>query len=1026
MSAQLRASVSQIDLAPLRQAIRAVHRQPEPDAVSRLLRVARGDDGEHQRIADRARALVAQTRTRQAGGGFGGVEDFLAEYGLSTAEGITLMCLAEALLRVPDSETAIALIRDKLSRNDWEQHLGKGENLFVNASTWGLMLSGKVLHLDTPENPGDLVRRLVARLGEPVIRGALQQAMRLMGRQFVMGRTIDEALDRARAFEKKGYHYSYDMLGEGARTHEDAARYADAYRMAITAIGKAAAKRGTSPFDRPGISVKLSALYPRYEWPHRHEAVPALAATLLDLAQRAKEYGIGLCVDAEEATRLDMSLDIIETVFSDPSLAGWDGFGLAVQAYQKRALPVIDWLVTLCRNHGRRMMVRLVKGAYWDSEIKWAQERGLDGYPVFTRKYHTDTSYLACARRMLASRDALYPQFATHNAHTLAAIVEMAGSGGGFEFQKLHGMGDALYDTLYDQPARQAACRIYAPVGSHEDLLPYLVRRLLENGANTSFVNRLNDADLPVEKLIRDPLWQSEQSQGQPHPAIVLPRELFGLGRQNSAGPDIGDPVQMQGLLDAIAKPSIWDHLAPPEADAKTVEYAFEAARKAFPKWRDQTVDNRAACLERFADMLDQRMPEFLRLLGQEAGKTIPDGIAEIREAIDFCRYYAAEAKRLQTAPMVMPGPTGESNHLALHGRGVFVCISPWNFPLAIFIGQIAAALVAGNAVLAKPAEQTPIIAFAATGLLHEAGVPVDIVQLLIGTGEIIGAALVAHRDVAGVAFTGSTDTAMRINQALAARKGPIVPLIAETGGQNAMIADSTALPEQVVDDVLTSAFRSAGQRCSALRVLYLQHDIADRVIEMLHGAAGLLNIGDPLDLQMDIGPVIDAAAQSMLQDHEQRMQTEAKLLFKLPVPDGLTGAYYGPSAFEIPSINMLEREVFGPILHIIRFNADALDQVMADINATGYGLTLGIHTRIEARARHIAESVHAGNIYINRNMIGAVVGVQPFGGEGLSGTGPKAGGPHYLYRFMAEKTITNNITASGGNTALISLRDEE
>jgi RHH-type proline utilization regulon transcriptional repressor/proline dehydrogenase/delta 1-pyrroline-5-carboxylate dehydrogenase len=1008
----------------LRHAIRIVHRQPESEAVARLLRVAKGDDGERQRIAMRARTLVEQTRQSQSSSKFGGVEDFLSEFGLSTAEGVTLMCLAEALLRVPDAATADQLIRDKLAKTDWEQHLGQGDTLFVNASTWGLMLSGKVLQLDTPEKPGDVIRRLIARLGEPVIRTALQQSMRLMGRQFVMGRTIVEAIDRARGLEKKGYHYSYDMLGEGARTHEDAQNYADAYRQAIASIGKASQKRGTSPFDRPGISVKLSALYPRYEWAHRDHAVPAMSATLLDLAQQAKQYGICLCVDAEEATRLDISLDIIERVFTDSSLSGWDGFGLAVQAYQKRALPVIDWLVALARSCGNRMMVRLVKGAYWDSEIKWVQERGLEGYPVFTRKYHTDTSYLACARRMLASRDALYPQFATHNAQTLAAIVEMAGvDGTGYEFQRLHGMGDALYEALYDQPQRQAACRIYAPVGSHEDLLPYLVRRLLENGANTSFVNRLNDADLPVEKLIRDPLYQSEQSGGKPHSAIALPVDLFGMSRQNSSGPDTGDPQQMQDFLTALRQSSSFDNLQP--TPVKDVAAAIATARQGFVAWRDQPVESRAACLDRFADLMQHRHAELIRLLALEAGKTIPDGIAELREAIDFCRYYAVQARSLQQAPLVMPGPTGESNYLSLHGRGVFVCISPWNFPLAIFVGQVAAALVSGNAVMAKPAEQTPKIAAAAIDLFHLAGVPPAILQLVVGDGAV-GAALVADPGIAGVVFTGSTETAWRINQSLASKKGPILPLIAETGGQNCLIADSTALPEQVVDDVLNSAFRSAGQRCSALRVLYVQHEIADRVIDMLKGAAGLFSIGDPLDFATDIGPVIDGDALVMLEKHEQAMAKKAKLLFKVPVPSTLKGHYFGPCAFEIASIDVLEKEVFGPILHIIRFGANELNAVIESINSTGFGLTFGLHTRIEARARSIAHKINAGNIYINRNMIGAVVGVQPFGGEGLSGTGPKAGGPHYLYRFMTEKTITNNITAAGGNTSLITLRDDE
>jgi RHH-type proline utilization regulon transcriptional repressor/proline dehydrogenase/delta 1-pyrroline-5-carboxylate dehydrogenase len=1038
------------EATPLRKAVRDHLRGDESKAV-RLLAEAAGLPAEAQdRIAEQARALVVDVRRERVGRG--GLDAFLHEFGLSSKEGVVLMCLAEALLRVPDAETVDKLIKDKIATADWQAHLGHSDSIFVNASTWALMLTGRVVRLDDRDT-GDLagtLRRLVHNSGEPVIRGAVTQAMRILGRQFVMGRTIAEALDRAKADEKRGYRYSYDMLGEAARTMADADRYFEAYRAAIAAIGKAAAGRG--PIAAPGISLKLSALHPRYEFAQRHRVIAQVVPRLKALALAAKEVDIGLTVDAEEADRLDLSLDVIEAVSGDAEIAGWNGFGLAVQAYLKSAPYVLDWLADMARRHERRLMVRLVKGAYWDSEIKLSQMAGLDGYPVFTRKVSTDVCYLACVKRLFAAPDVFYPQFATHNAHALAAVLEMAGKSRDFEFQRLHGMGEALYAQVAGKEKMNLPVRIYAPVGGHEELLAYLVRRLLENGANTSFVNRIQDEKAPIEEIIADPVAKVRRLSVVPHPRIHLPLDLFGAERRNSRGVDLNDPqiLSRLGRAMAAARPEPASPIvggtaqagpARPscdpvdtrrivgevvEATPAHVEEALAQASRAAGAWDAMPADARADCLDRTAEFMEQGRAGLMALCVREAGKSIPDAVAEVREAVDFCRYYAARARADFARPQAMPGPTGERNEVSLHGRGVFACISPWNFPLAIFTGQVTAALAAGNAVLAKPAEQTPLIAAAAVRMMHRAGVPGDVLHLLPGEGSKIGGALVGDSRISGVAFTGSTETAKLINQTLARRDGPIVPLVAETGGQNAMIVDSTALPEQVVRDVVVSAFHSAGQRCSALRVLFLQEDVAEHMLAMLAGAMDELAVGDPALLATDIGPVVDSDAQAMLEGHAKRMTAEGRLLCRATLgPDTEHGHFFAPAAFEIDSLSRLQREVFGPILHVIRYRADRLDKVVEAINDTGYGLTLGIHSRIDSTIDFICRRLHVGKTYVNRNMIGAMVGVQPFGGEGLSGTGPKAGGPHYLHRYASERTLTIDTTAAGGNASLMSLGED-
>jgi RHH-type proline utilization regulon transcriptional repressor/proline dehydrogenase/delta 1-pyrroline-5-carboxylate dehydrogenase len=1034
---------------PHRVRIREAHRADEAACVADLLELAALDDQTKSRI--RARALELAARVRQSGGDQLGVEAFLHEYGLSTREGVMLMCLAEALLRIPDPDTADLLIRDKLGVGDWSRHLGHSGSLLVNASTWGLMLTGRFVRIELEEgaDPGAWLKGLVQRLGEPVLRQALLQSMRVLGRHFVLGQTIEQAIRRARETERKGYRYSYDMLGEAARTDADAESYRGAYADAIAAISGVA--RGDELMARPGISIKLSALHPRYELAQHRRLDAELYPRVLELLQSARAGNIAVTIDAEEAERLEPSLGLFERLAAAPELKGWDGLGLAVQAYQKRAIHVIAWLETLAARTRRRIPVRLVKGAYWDAEIKRTQEQGLDHYPVFTRKLATDVSYLACARRLLAGGEAFYPQLATHNAQTVASIVELAGNRRDFELQRLHGMGEALYQGLAGNGSGRVACRVYAPVGSHQDLLPYLVRRLLENGANTSFVNRILDERVPLEDLIGDPVELLASVEPKPHPRIPLPADLYRPGRRNSKGIDLRDPAVLEELADHLdtafepgfqARPGIEGAggkarpVTDPadrssivgsviEADADAIDEALAQARAGFPAWDRTPVEERAECLVRAADLYEANTAELLAWCVREGGKTLPDAVAEVREAVDFLRYYAREA-RARVGPHELPGPTGESNRLALHGRGVFVAISPWNFPLAIFTGQIAAALVVGNAVLAKPAPQTPLIAAKAVALLHRAGVPADALILLPG-GPEVGARLIDDPGIAGVAFTGSTRIAWTINRALAAKDGPIVPLIAETGGQNAMIVDSSALVEQVVADVLESAFRSAGQRCSALRVLCLQDDIAPRVLEMLAGAMLELRLGDPGQLATDVGPVIDEPARQRLEDHAARMSREARLIQHVPLPAGFgRGSFFAPQAFEIDEIARLEGEVFGPILHVVRFAGDRLEEMIDAIESTGYGLTLGVHSRIDQTIDRVVRRARAGNVYVNRNIVGAVVGVQPFGGERLSGTGPKAGGPHYLPRFATERTLSINTAAVGGNASLLSLEDDE
>ena len=1023
----------------------------ETEAVARILAAAEIPVDMRHCIGERARGLVAAVRRDRLGKG--GIDAFLHEYALSSPEGVALLCLAEALLRIPDAETVDRLIRDKIGSADWESHLGRSESMFINASTWALMLTGRLLRTASPApDLRTVLRRFVARSSEPVLRQAVTAAMHIIGRQFVMGRTIGEALERARGAEQQGYRHSYDMLGEAAHTAADAARYAAAYDDAIAAIGRSWGGRIIA--DAPGISIKLSALHPRYEMAQRARVLSEVSLILLELSRHARGAGIGLTIDAEEADRLDLSLDLFEALALSPDLADWDGLGLAVQAYQKRALPVIEWLADLARRSGRRLMVRLVKGAYWDSEIKRTQELGLDGYPVYTRKVATDVSYLACARRLLAFGPIFYPQFATHNAHAVAALLELAGERRDYEFQRLHGMGETLYEQIVGAERIDRPCRVYAPVGSHEDLLPYLVRRLLENGANTSFVNRLVDEAQPINAIVADPIAQLARLPVKPHPRIPLPRDLYGPARENSRGLDLDHaPVQAalrDGLAAALCQPRsaapIIDGIEQPgaaepvfdpsdrrrqvgmvvAAGPREIDRALGRALFSAPSWDRTPAAERAAVLERAADLYQNRMVELMALIIREGGRTIPAALAEIREAVDYLRYYALRARVDFAASEPLPGPTGERDEIALHGRGVFACISPWNFPLAIFTGQIAAALAAGNAVVAKPAEQTPLVAAAAVWLLHQAGVPGDVLHLLPGTGEIVGAALVGDPRVAGIAFTGSTETARRINLDLARRAGPIVPLIAETGGQNAMIVDSSALAEQVVSDVLISAFDSAGQRCSSLRLLYVQVDIADRLLAMLAGAMTELVVGDPALLATDVGPIIDAPAREALEQHAQRMAREGHLLYQCALPAGTEhGTFFAPRVFQIDGAERLPGEVFGPILHVVRWHADRLDAVLDEIAATGYGLTLGIQSRIDETTRYILARLHIGNSYVNRSMIGAVVGVQPFGGEGLSGTGPKAGGPRYLHRFATERTLSVDTTAAGGNATLLSLHDE-
>lgn len=1037
-------------LSSARGDIAALYLADETQVLDTLLPKARLSASEAAATEALARDLVQRVRAQRRRGG---LDAFLHQYALSTEEGVVLMCLAEALLRVPDATTADLLIKDKVGQGQWERHLGRSDSLFVNASTWALMLTGRVVRLggESEKDWSNLFGRFVARTGEPVIRQALTQAMRMMGSQFVMGRTISEALSRGASERGRGYRYSFDMLGEAALTAADAQRYFEAYRSAIATVGEEAARlKPASVLEADSVSVKLSAIHPRFEQAKRERVLTELLPRLSILGSAARAANIGLTIDAEEADRLELTLDLYEAAGQDPALKGWEGLGLAVQAYQKRGRAVIDWLAALARQQRRRLPIRLVKGAYWDTEIKRGQEQGLSGYPVFTRKASTDVSYLACARALLADKEAFFPMFATHNAHSLAAVRTFAGERKDYEFQRLHGMGEDLYDAVVGEAQLGLACRVYAPVGAHEDLLAYLVRRLLENGANTSFVNRLADDDAPIALITSDPVNAVSGLTEKPHPRIPLPSRLFP-GRVNSKGLLFTDPVQGKAMQVAVESAAQERWAAGPivsgiepsaagrtvfdpsdrrraigtvrEATPGDVPKAIEAAVRAQTAWDGLGGEGRALVLERAADLFETHLAKLIAVCVREAGKTLPNALSDVREAIDFLRYYASLARADFARPYGLPGPTGERNELSLHGRGVFGCISPWNFPVAIFTGQVSAALAAGNAVVAKPAEQTPLSAALCTRLLHQAGVPGDVLHLLPGDGATIGGALVRDERIAGIAFTGSTETARAINRTLAHRDGPLPVLIAETGGLNAMIADSTALPEQLVRDAVASAFDSAGQRCSALRVLFLQEDIADRVLPMLAGAMAELSAGDPGSLETDIGPVIDEEARATLLAHAERMEREGRQIAIAPLSSHAShGFFFAPRAFEIDSIKRLDREVFGPILHVVRYKASQFDQICDSINATGYGLTLGVHSRIQSTADAIRARVRVGNLYINRNQIGAVVGAQPFGGEGLSGTGPKAGGPHYLHRFAVERVTCTNTTAAGGNASLLSL----
>jgi RHH-type transcriptional regulator, proline utilization regulon repressor / proline dehydrogenase / delta 1-pyrroline-5-carboxylate dehydrogenase len=990
------------DLLDARAAIRPLHRAPEPDVLAPLVVTATLNGATRTAIIARARALLKALRDAQSDGW---VNQFLQEYRLGTEEGTALLSLAEAFLRVPDPETADLLIADKLGDANWRAHQGQSASLLVNSATWGLVL-GKALVGDSGvgDQASGALRGLVARAGEPFVRQGVGAAMRLMGQVFVMGRSIDEAMKRMDGREHKGFTASFDMLGEAARTHDDAQRYFEAYRAAVAAVS-ARAERGHS------ISVKLSALHPRYETAKAATCVPELAAMLAELAHMAASAGVQLTVDAEEAARLEMSLDIIEAVTRVPELRGWDGFGMAIQAYSKRARPVIAWADALGGETGRIMQVRLVKGAYWDSEIKWAQERGLSDFPLFTRKAATDVSYLACARDMLAAPN-IRPAFATHNALTVATILEWAGASRDFEFQRLHGMGQGLFEALVRDQGYH--CRIYAPVGGHRDLLAYLVRRLLENGANSSFVHQLADEDVSEEELLSDPVEKVMAVGGTRHPAIRLPSDLFMPQRANSNGIDLDDAERLAATAQVIAHTVII-----PAVDAASVDAAISNAAAAFPAWSKTPVAERAACLTRLADLLEQHRGSLMAIAVQEAKKTIPDALAEVREAIDFCRYYAARALD-DLVPVELPGPTGERNVLRMEGRGVWAAIAPWNFPLAIFLGQIAAALVTGNAVVAKPAPQTPNIARYAVDLAYQAGIPKVALQLVPGGGDV-GALLTGDSRISGVVFTGSVPTAKAIARNLLADDDrPLVPLIAETGGLNAMFVDSTALSEQVVRDVIISGFQSAGQRCSALRLLLLQEEITEATLEMLAGAMDMLIVGDPADPATDIGPVIDQTAYDKLMAHREAMK--GRIVHTIDVPQ--QGLFVPPTVIRLDSVDDLSIEWFGPIVHVATWPAGKLEETIAKVNAKGFGLTMGLHSRIARVSDSVEALAQIGNLYINRSMIGAVVGSQPFGGEGLSGTGPKAGGPHYLHRFCVERTTSVDTTSAGGNASLLSLED--
>ncbi|MBV1839548.1 bifunctional proline dehydrogenase/L-glutamate gamma-semialdehyde dehydrogenase PutA [Photobacterium ganghwense] len=1021
-------------LSDLWSLISPLYAVDESQWLNQLIPLATPTEQELQYTTEQATTLIERVRADQ--NAIQMIDALLLEYSLDTKEGILLMCLAEALMRIPDAETADALIRDKLSVADWKSHLKNSDSLFVNASTWGLMLTGKVVTMDAKEDgtPGHVINRLVNKMSEPVIRQAMNQAMKIMGHQFVLGRTIAEAMKNGKTKREQGFTYSFDMLGEAALTAQDADKYFKDYIMAVEAVGRENDKSNFSRSPDPTVSIKLSALHPRYDVSNEARVLDEMYVSVLSLLKRARELNVGITIDAEEADRLELSLKLFEKLYRSDVVKGWGRFGLVVQAYSKRALPVLTWLAALAKEQGDVIPLRLVKGAYWDSELKLSQQSGYAGYPVYTRKESTDTSYLACARFLLSShlKGLIYPQFASHNAHTVSAIVAMSGGNRNFEFQRLHGMGDALYNHVMAMHGTNV--RIYAPVGSHKDLLPYLVRRLLENGANSSFVHRLVDANCPVETLTQHPVDALLSRPSLNNSLIPLPSAIFGESRKNSAGVNIEIESEWAPFAASVAKfaehqwqagPIIngevrtetkqgFDVKAPYDrrevvghvafADAEIAAEAISVAEQAYPEWSTRPASERAVCIQRLADLLEDNLGELVALCHREAGKTIQDSIDEVREAVDFCRYYADQASVNFSQPKAVTGFDGNVKQISYQGRGVFTCISPWNFPLAIFLGQVSAALVAGNTVVAKPAEQTSLIAFRAIEMMLEAGVPAGAVQLVPGRGREVGAPLTSDVRIAGVAFTGSTETAQAINRSLAARDCAPVPFIAETGGQNAMIVDSTALPEQVVRDVVRSSFASAGQRCSALRVLFIQQDIADRVISLIKGAMAELSVGRPQLHSTDVGPVIDLTARNKLMTHIQSLKNQAKLVAQAKLDDSCQhGDFVAPTAFEIPSIDVLKNENFGPILHIVRFKASELDQVIDQINNTGFGLTMGVHSRNERTYTHIERRARVGNCYINRDQVGAVVGVQPFGGQGLSGTGPKAGGPHYLYRFTKD-----------------------
>jgi RHH-type proline utilization regulon transcriptional repressor/proline dehydrogenase/delta 1-pyrroline-5-carboxylate dehydrogenase len=1023
------------------------YRSNEPTVVKTLLAELDLTEDFYDDVHKQTLELINRIRKIPQHGSF--VAKLMHQFKLSSPQGLTLMAMAESLLRIPDIETQDKLIQEKLTQGDWDKALEGVDGSMAKLSKFALLASQKVLNTEETSGVSGFFKKALAKTGAPVIRQSVKQMISQLANEFILGSSIDHALSNAKTLEAKGYRYSYDMLGESAMTAQDAERYFQSYKNAITALAKISQDKGMDA--SPSISIKLSALHPRFEYAQKHRVLEELTPKVMDLALMCKDSQIAMTIDAEEADVLELTMDLVQRVAMSPSLSGWNGFGIVVQAYQKRAYRLVDWTIELAKLSGQKLNIRLVKGAYWDTEIKRAQERGLSNYPVFTQKCHTDLSYLACAKKMLAHRDFIHPQFATHNAYTAVSIMNLAGSRDGYEFQKLHGMGDDLYQALLETDKElHPSCRIYAPVGEYDDLLPYLVRRILENGANSSFVYHLTDPKVTPEQLAKNPVRLSKLSEGAPHPKIPLPAHIYGGARKNSHGLDLSDDMQLQTLYEELELNRRWqgspilggatltqgeplrilnpanhtDHVGDVSlATASDVTQAFKLANDAFEEWTRTPATIRAECLDKLAALIEDNYPKLMSLLIREGGKTMGDALAEVREAADFCRYYALKAREDFAHPMVLQGPTGEQNELSLHGRGIFVCISPWNFPLAIFTGQITAALVAGNCVIAKPASSTPLIATFVIQLMHEAGIPKDVLHFVPGSAADLGKSLLEDPRLSGIALTGSLETAHHIQSTIAHSKGPLIPIIAETGGQNAMIVDSSALPEQVVTDVITSAFQSAGQRCSALRILFLQEEIADKIIHMLEGAMEELQLGNPSKLVTDIGPVINQEAKKALDEHIHFLEANAKKLYQSRLPtDCDEGTFVTPAAFELKDLSILQSEKFGPILHVIRYKALDLDSIIDQINALGFGLTLGIHSRIEQTCRHIFERMRVGNTYVNRSMIGAVVGVQPFGGEGLSGTGPKAGSPRYLHRFATERSLSINTTATGGNASLMTL----